>query len=123
MIDVREARNVCLVLAVAALGLLMVAPPASAETVDIICSYEGLNLHVHVDLDGRTVTNSTDEKSYGPFPAVVTEATIRWTEATNDWEHRYLIDRVAGTIRDQQFYRGQTHGDLHGQCRRATQKF
>lgn len=104
---------------------LTMATPASAETIDLICQYVDVpgDLHVFIDPDRQSVVNTIDDKRYGPFAASISDTLIRWTERTADWERQYTIDRVAGTMRDVQIYRGNQHADLRGQCRRATQKF
>ena len=108
----------------AATGLtIMMSTPASAETIDLICSYQNIDLHVFIDPDRQSVVNTIEDKRYGPFAASISDTLIRWTERSTDWEHQYTIDRVAGTIRHVQIYRGNQHADLRGQCRRATQKF
>ena len=105
--------------------LLTMSAPASAATLDLICHYEdsGLDLHVFIDPDRQSVVNTIDDKRYGPFAASISDTLIRWTEHSTDWEHQYTIDRVAGSLRHIQIYRGNQHVDLRGQCRRATQKF
>ena len=104
--------------------------PAQAEMISLICSYEGVanfSLHVNLDTDRQTVATvsmqSGETRRDGPFAASISDTFIRWTENTLNRESRYTIDRVAGTISDLRFYRGDKYVDYSGQCRRATQKF
>ncbi|MEO6040599.1 MAG: hypothetical protein ABIP41_01750 [Croceibacterium sp.] len=114
--------------AVTGLALTM-STPASAETIDLLCSFDGYNQHVYFDLDRKTVVvTGSDDKPYGPYAVSISDTFFRWNgRYYNGWDKDYTIDRVAGTI----MYRGTTKGgdgatqysNDRGQCRRATQKF
>ena len=102
---------------------------AHAETIDLLCSFDGYNQHVYFDTDRKTVVvTGSDDKPYGPYAVSISDTFFRWNgRYYNDWDKDYTIDRVAGTIT----YRGTTKGgdgatqysNDSGQCRRATQKF
>ena len=102
---------------------------AHAETIDLLCSFDGYNEHVYFDTDRKTVVvTGLDDKPYGPYAVSISDTFFRWNgRYYNDWDKDYTIDRVAGTIT----YTGtNTRGDgltvysnNTGQCRRATQKF
>ena len=115
----------------AAIGLtLTMSTPASAETIELICRYGSIDAPIYgkifIDLDRQTAVNaSPDGVRHGPFAASISDTLIRWTihTAGSDWERQYIIDRVAGTIRDITTYRGEQKAAEEAQCRRATQKF
>lgn len=108
--------------AVAALAVMM-PTPARAETVDLMCSFDGSDMHVSVDTDRQSVVETTD-KRYGPFVASISDTLIRWTvHNATDQELQYTIDRVAGTITLVRIYQGDLKGNYRGKCQRATKKF
>ena len=102
---------------------VMVSTPARAETIELLCSLPDVDRHVYVDTDQRSVVYTIADKRYGPFSASISETFITWTETTGDWDRQGMIDRVAGTMRDMQSYRGEPKSAQGGKCRRATQKF
>ena len=104
-----------------AVSAVTMSTPARAETIDLICIFENqhsFDQHVYIDTTRQSVVTTIEDKPYGPFAAAISDTLISWTIRGTDAEDRYVIDRVAGTIR-------WTAGSmwLRGLCRRATQKF
>ncbi len=107
--------------------------PARAETIDLICNWEKIDnirpddtdLHVHIDTARQSVVTTIEDKHYGPFTASISDTLIDWTQLETEFETRFTIDRVSGTMRYVKAGINPGWPTLHsrGKCRHATQKF
>jgi hypothetical protein len=105
------------------------ASPAHSETIDLICASTDIpnsTYHIMIDTVGRTVTRIWPG-GRTQYPATISDQYIKYSVPGEDNDHlsfEYTIDRIAGTMVQTEFFRGEDrHAPGYYACRRATQKF